>query len=62
MRRRPNITRRGDRWTAVVDVAPLGSPVREQRRVTGRTKAEVSRRSMRSSVRCMTTPTLPRAS
>lgn len=44
MRRRPRITRRGDRWTAVVDVAPLGSSVREQRRVSGRTKAEVSAR------------------
>ena len=44
MRRRPTIIRRGDRWTAVVDVAPAGSPSRQQRRITGRTKAEVSAR------------------
>lgn len=42
MRRRPTISKRGERWSAIVDVAPPGSPVREQRRLTGRTKAEVS--------------------
>ncbi len=42
MRRRPTPTRRGERWTAIVDVAPAGSTIREQRRITGRTKAEVS--------------------